>query len=65
MGKDGRIGAAAVRAAGGLVLAESEQSAVVYGMPEAAVAAGVVNELLPLDALARRLARFARGDQSR
>jgi two-component system chemotaxis response regulator CheB len=65
MGKDGRIGAAAVRAAGGLVLAESEQSAGVYGMPEAAVAAGVVNELLPLDALARRLARFARGDQPR
>ena len=65
MGRDGQAGAVAVRAAGGLVLAESAESAVVFGMPEAAVAAGAVNELLPLDALARRLASFARGDPRR
>jgi two-component system chemotaxis response regulator CheB len=61
MGRDGQLGAAAVRSAGGLVLAESEESAVVFGMPEAAIAAGVVHEVIPLDGLAARLERFARG----
>ena len=41
--------------AGGLTLAESEDSAVVYGMPQAAVASGAVDEVLSLAALARRI----------
>jgi two-component system chemotaxis response regulator CheB len=61
MGLDGREGAAAVRRAGGLVLAEAAETAVVYGMPGAAAAAGAVDELVPLPALAPRIARFARG----
>jgi two-component system chemotaxis response regulator CheB len=61
MGRDGQAGAVAVHAGGGLVLAEAEESAVVFGMPEAAISAGVVDEVLPLDGLARRLERFARG----
>jgi two-component system chemotaxis response regulator CheB len=65
MGRDGRVGAEAVRTAGGLVLAEAEGSAVVFGMPEAAISAGVVHEVLGVDDLARRLERFARGDASR
>jgi len=65
MGRDGQAGAIAVRAAGGLVLAEDASSAVVFGMPEAAIAAGAVHEVLPLDAIVRRLERFARGDPSR
>lgn len=51
MGDDGVIGARAIRAAGGTVVAESEETAVVYGMPGAAVRAGVVNESLPLTAI--------------
>jgi two-component system chemotaxis response regulator CheB len=62
MGRDGREGARALRAAGGLVLAESAESAVVFGMPEAAITAGAVHEVLPLDGLARRIMRFARGE---
>lgn len=65
MGRDGQAGARAVHGAGGLVLAESAESAVVYGMPEAAISAGVVDEVLPLDGLARRLARFGRGAPGR
>ncbi len=61
MGTDGRAGAEAVRAAGGLTLAESERTAVVYGMPGAAVAAGAVDEVLDLQDVAGRLVRFARG----
>jgi two-component system chemotaxis response regulator CheB len=48
MGDDGVLGARAIRAAGGTVIAESEATAVVYGMPGAAVRAGVVNESLSL-----------------
>jgi two-component system chemotaxis response regulator CheB len=59
MGHDGRAGVAAVKAAGGTTLAESEESAVVYGMPLAAIEGGAVDEVLPLGALAERIARFA------
>jgi two-component system, chemotaxis family, protein-glutamate methylesterase/glutaminase len=48
MGDDGVAGARAIRAGGGSIIAESEETAVVYGMPRAAVKAGVVNEILPL-----------------
>jgi two-component system chemotaxis response regulator CheB len=60
MGNDGTAGIQAVRAAGGLTLAEAEESAVVYGMPNAAVASGAVDEVLGLPSLAARLVRFAR-----
>jgi two-component system chemotaxis response regulator CheB len=61
MGSDGRDGLRPVKEAGGLTLAESEESAVVYGMPREAVASGRVDEVLPLDAIAARLVRFAHG----
>ncbi len=48
MGDDGVAGARAIRAGGGLIIAESEETAVVYGMPRAAVKAGVVNEVMGL-----------------
>jgi len=56
MGRDGAAGVAAVKAAGGLTLAESEESALVFGMPHAAAEGGAVDELLALPALARRIA---------
>jgi two-component system chemotaxis response regulator CheB len=56
MGDDGVAGARAIRAAGGTVIAESEESAVVYGMPGAACRAGVVNESLSLPAIGDFLA---------
>lgn len=40
MGRDGARGAAAIKQRGGLVLAQDEASAALYGMPGAAVAAG-------------------------
>ena len=44
---------------GGTVIAESEQTAVVYGMPGAAVRAGLANETLPLPAIGDYLAALA------
>lgn len=52
MGDDGVEGARAIRDAGGVVLAESQETAVVFGMPGAAVRAGVASEVLPLNAIA-------------
>lgn len=58
MGDDGVEGAKAIRAVGGRVIAESEETAVVYGMPGSAVRAGVVNEVMPLPAIADWLAEL-------
>lgn len=55
MGSDGVAALEAVRRAGGRVLAQDEASSVVFGMAQEAVRAGAVDELLPLDALGRRL----------
>ncbi|HYC33693.1 MAG TPA: chemotaxis-specific protein-glutamate methyltransferase CheB [Gemmatimonadales bacterium] len=60
MGEDGADGMVAVRAAGGLTLAESEASRVVYGMPRAAWSRGGASYLLPLDEIAGFLARVTR-----
>jgi len=56
MGDDGVAGARAIRAGGGIVVAESEETAVVYGMPRAAVRAGVVNESMGLPQVAEYVA---------
>ena len=59
MGDDGVAGAKAIRAAGGTVIGESAETAVVYGMPGAAMRAGVVNEEMPLGAIADYLAALS------
>ena len=51
MGDDGAAGALAVKRAGGNVIAESEETAVVYGMPRQAVRIGAVDAVLPLHAI--------------
>jgi two-component system chemotaxis response regulator CheB len=56
MGDDGADGMAAIRAQGGITVAESEASCVVYGMPRAAYERGGVGRLLPLPELAGWLA---------
>jgi two-component system chemotaxis response regulator CheB len=48
MGSDGVEGLRAIRAAGGLTLAQSEDSCVIFGMPKAALEAGVVHRAVPL-----------------
>jgi two-component system chemotaxis response regulator CheB len=52
MGNDGARGLAALRAAGSTTLAQNEASCVVYGMPQAAVAAGAVTRVEALSDLA-------------
>ncbi len=49
MGRDGAVGLAAVKAAGGRTVAQDKASSTVYGMPKAAVEMGVVDDVLGLD----------------
>lgn len=57
MGEDGTEGLRALKSAGGAVLAQDEASCLVFGMPGAAIAAGLVDEVAPLDDLAGRIVR--------
>lgn len=55
MGNDGSKGVTAVKERGGQVLAESEDSAVVYGMPREAVATGCVDRIVPLPGISQAI----------
>jgi len=52
MGSDGTEGLRAIRERGGLTLAEAEETCVIYGMPKAALEAGVVHRVVPLEKVA-------------
>lgn len=60
MGADGAMGAKSIRKAGGEVWAESEETAVIYGMPQEAVATGAVSRVLPLGEIGPALVELAR-----
>lgn len=51
MGNDGARGALAVKAAGGYVIAQDEATSMIFGMPQEAIRAGAVHEVLPLNAI--------------
>jgi two-component system chemotaxis response regulator CheB len=59
MGDDGVEGARAIRNRGGTVIAESAETAVVYGMPGAVVRAGLASKELPLPQIAEYLVSLA------
>ena len=61
MGEDGVAGLRSLRAAGGRVLVQDEKTSVVFGMPGAAVAAGLTDHVLPLGELAPALVALANG----
>lgn len=59
MGEDGAQGLLDMRRAGGATVAEHESSAVVYGMPAAAVRLNAAARVLPLEQVAPHLVRLA------
>jgi two-component system, chemotaxis family, protein-glutamate methylesterase/glutaminase len=55
MGQDGIDGLTAIHSVGGTVVAQDEMSSIVFGMPRAAIDAGIADAVLPLEAIAPRL----------
>jgi len=65
MGDDGAEGLGAVKRAGGVTIAQSEESCVVYGMPKAAIERGYATRVVALDVLSSTLqALCGRGENS-
>ena len=60
MGDDGRKGVSVVKACGGSVIAESESTAVIFGMPQQAIRTGAVDAVLPLGEIATAIQRGVR-----
>jgi two-component system chemotaxis response regulator CheB len=61
MGSDGSLGLRLLKRHGCYVIAQDEASCVVYGMPKAAVDAGVADVVLPLNSIASRIAAVVKG----
>ena len=55
MGDDGREGAACIKAKGGVILTEAEESCVIYGMPRTVVEAGLSDQAVPLDSMVEEI----------
>lgn len=64
MGHDGRDSARRVQQGGGTVLAQDEETSVVWGMPGAVAQAGICHKVLPLGQLAETMARLIVGGVS-
>jgi two-component system chemotaxis response regulator CheB len=64
MGSDGMRGGKEIVAAGGSIIAQDEATSVVWGMPGAAVNAGICAAVLPLNQIAPKLVRLFAGDRA-
>jgi two-component system chemotaxis response regulator CheB len=64
MGDDGKAGMLAIKARGGHTIAESEETAEIFGMPREAIHAGAVNQVLPLPSIAAALMALTRSSFS-
>ncbi len=60
LGEDGRLGAMAIRKAGGGIIVQDEKSSVVWGMAGAVASAGLAEAMLPLDELGDEIVRRSR-----
>lgn len=57
MGTDGAEGIQAIKAQGGWVIAQDEDTCIIYGMPKAAVATGCVDLVVPLSSIPEEIVK--------
>jgi len=55
MGKDGAEGTRYVKNAGGVTIAQNEETSMIFGMPKEAIETGCVDMILPLNEIAQKL----------
>jgi two-component system chemotaxis response regulator CheB len=61
MGSDGCIGIKTLKGNGGYILAQSEASCVVYGMPKAVVDAGLADQIIDIENMATAISSAVHG----
>ena len=61
MGRDGAEGAVALNKKGAHIIAESQETCIIYGMPRAVAEAGVVDQVLPLPNIAGAMIKSVGG----
>ena len=64
MGDDGAEGLGAIKAAGGMTVAQSEETCVVSGMPRAAILKGYANKIVALESLSAFLVGHCGSDRA-
>ena len=60
IGDDGTDGARVIKQFGGKIFAESEETALIYGMPKAVVKAGLADKVIPLHQMADEIVKEVR-----
>jgi two-component system chemotaxis response regulator CheB len=63
MGCDGAEGTRYIKKAGGITIAQDEESSMIYGMPRTAAETGCVDMVLPLDRISSKLILLAKGQE--
>ncbi|MFZ5906147.1 MAG: protein-glutamate methylesterase/protein-glutamine glutaminase [Nitrospirota bacterium] len=65
MGSDGREGMLEIKKRGGYTIVESEDSAVVFGMPSEAIKSGAAERILPISDIPAEMVRLVKGTGQR
>jgi two-component system chemotaxis response regulator CheB len=60
MGSDGTKGLETLKNKGSFIIAQSEETCVVYGMPKAPIEAGLVDVVAPLEKIADEIVKSVR-----
>ncbi|HIY57246.1 MAG TPA: chemotaxis response regulator protein-glutamate methylesterase [Candidatus Tetragenococcus pullicola] len=60
MGKDGTAGMKRIQETGGYTIAQDKETSVVFGMPRQAIQRGVIDEILSLEEICKKVAQIVR-----